>query len=406
MLEDEEDDDEFKFNYIDLPKNYMPRKQIIDKTRCFNNLVSTIQNRGGICLSTVNDYENAQSKFTVKCSNDHMFSATYSNLMKERWCPDCRIPTSELVAISCIKYFLDKPFIKVRPDFLKLPTGYALELDGFNNELKLGIEYNGIQHYKFKKFFHNNDINKFFQQQMRDELKLQICESLGIKVIVVPYKLKSLEISNYIHEQLIKLGYNPKKSTFDIKSIKYINDNALKVNDIINSKNGIFVSGNPNMKSDKLTIVCHKNHTFTTKTSKILDDVWCNICSHKRNDPTRAKISATLKKRHKTTEGQKAKEEAFAKRSVTMAKQKEERIANTIEKECRVCKIVLPIEQFSFKKDAGDRKQSDCKKCAMIAKKLRKLRAHNKVTISICEGDTDDTENDIYDDIDLCQQIR
>ena len=43
-------------------------------------------------------------------------------------------------------------FSPIRPNFLVDPqTNYKLELDGYNEELNIAFEYNGIQHYKFVK---------------------------------------------------------------------------------------------------------------------------------------------------------------------------------------------------------------------------------------------------------------
>ena len=46
------------------------------------------------------------------------------------------------------------PFISIRPDFLKYPkTGKNLELDMYNEDLKLALEYDGVHHRKFTEFF-------------------------------------------------------------------------------------------------------------------------------------------------------------------------------------------------------------------------------------------------------------
>ena len=53
-----------------------------------------------------------------------------------------------------------KSFVKIRPNFLKNEkTGSNLELDCFNKELKIAVEYNGKQHYKFIPFFHKSMLN-------------------------------------------------------------------------------------------------------------------------------------------------------------------------------------------------------------------------------------------------------
>ena len=42
----------------------------------------------------------------------------------------------------------------------------------------------------------------FRNQQYRDQMKIQICNKLGIKLIIVPYKIKIQNIENYIKSKL------------------------------------------------------------------------------------------------------------------------------------------------------------------------------------------------------------
>ena len=85
-----------------------------------------------------------------------------------------------------------KKFKKTRPDFLKYPTGKNLELDGYNKELNIAFEYNGIQHYEFTPFFHSNGIEDFYKQIAHDDFKKKRCSDEGIYLITIPYTEKDL----------------------------------------------------------------------------------------------------------------------------------------------------------------------------------------------------------------------
>lgn len=90
------------------------------------------------------------------------------------------------------KYF-NKPFTKERPDFLKnVITGSNLELDCFNKELGLAVEYNGKQHYEYTPHFHKTK-DSFLNQKYRDNLKRQLCIKNNIVLIEVDYKTKNIE---------------------------------------------------------------------------------------------------------------------------------------------------------------------------------------------------------------------
>ncbi len=85
-------------------------------------------------------------------------------------------------------------------------TGHNLELDLYNDELKLGIEYSGVQHYKFVPFFHKN-YEHFLTQKYRDEIKRMLCEKNDIKLIEIPYTVKLKDMETFIRIEARKLGF-------------------------------------------------------------------------------------------------------------------------------------------------------------------------------------------------------
>lgn len=95
-----------------------------------------------------------------------------------------------------------EPFPSARPDFLSNPvTGVNLELDCYNKDLQLAVEYNGIQHYEYTPRFHKNK-EAFMNQKYRDELKRQMCELHGVNLIEVPNMLKIVDIEAFIVKEL------------------------------------------------------------------------------------------------------------------------------------------------------------------------------------------------------------
>lgn len=98
------------------------------------------------------------------------------------------------------------PFISVRPDFLKYDkTGKNLELDVFNSDLMIALEYDGIHHRKFTEFFHKSE-QDFLDQQERDNFKEDKCKELGITLIRVPDTVKYEDLEDYIKGELDKRG--------------------------------------------------------------------------------------------------------------------------------------------------------------------------------------------------------
>lgn len=98
----------------------------------------------------------------------------------------------------------DKPFYKIRPQFLNNPVTFGtnnLELDCFNEELKLAVEYDGAQHYKFIPHFHKTH-DGFMNQRYRDYMKEQMCKENKIRLIRVPYTVKIENIESFIVNKL------------------------------------------------------------------------------------------------------------------------------------------------------------------------------------------------------------
>lgn len=117
--------------------------------------------------------------------------------------------TSKLEAKAKIilEHIFNRPFIRIRPDFLENPvTGNNLELDLYNKELKLAIEVQGDQHYKFTPFFQKNK-EAFLNQRYRDEIKKIYCKQNGITLIEIPYKVGEKKLKEYIVQQLRLEGY-------------------------------------------------------------------------------------------------------------------------------------------------------------------------------------------------------
>lgn len=108
-----------------------------------------------------------------------------------------------------LEYIFNKPFPKVRPDFLRNPvtgSSYNCELDCYNDELRLAVEYNGQQHYKYIPYFHKTK-DAFYNQKYRDQWKRRTCKDNGINLIEVPYTVKTHEIKDYLIKNLKELGY-------------------------------------------------------------------------------------------------------------------------------------------------------------------------------------------------------
>jgi hypothetical protein len=126
--------------------------------------------------------------------------------------------SGELECRRVLRKIFNKPFNTSRPNFLRNPVtsssskngfngdSFNLELDCFEPSLRLGIEYQGAQHYKYIPYFHKNK-ESFRNQQYRDELKRRMCRDNRINLIEVPHTVKIHQIESYLRQQLKIIGY-------------------------------------------------------------------------------------------------------------------------------------------------------------------------------------------------------
>jgi hypothetical protein len=133
-----------------------------------------------------NEYKGAKEKHDWSCEFGHEFTMTPSDVKCGHWCQKCR-NKNEQVCREIFERLTGKPFSSTR----SLPWMEGLELDGFNDELKLGFEYQGKQHYVYMPHFHRNGPADLQAQQQRDQRKVVLCMTNGVRLCVIPYTLKN-----------------------------------------------------------------------------------------------------------------------------------------------------------------------------------------------------------------------
>jgi len=234
----------------------------------------------GKCLST--EYISYHEKLTWQCYNGHVWQAQLRNIVDGTWCPKCKLSMGEEITRCIFEILFNTDFPKVRPTWLN-----GLEIDGYNETLKLGFEYDGIQHYEFVKRFHVTEDN-FKKQQERDILKDKLFNDNKVNVIRIPYTIEYDKIKDHICQECDKLKINI-PNNIDVDHTKFtkiykLNDekyNELKT--MIEDKGGTLISTTYVHTDDKIQVKCGKEHEWTTTQHMIKNGKWCPDCAgHKK----------------------------------------------------------------------------------------------------------------------------
>lgn len=144
-------------------------------------------------------YISGNRKVIIICNVHGEFNQQAGAHLQGQGCPKCFVHKNENECKNIIEKLTEEHFTRERPKFLN-----KLEYDCYNDNLKLALEYNGIQHYEYSPFFHSNNRKKFEKQQENDKLKKDLSHKNGIYLIIVPYwiidkeKFINNEYQNYL----------------------------------------------------------------------------------------------------------------------------------------------------------------------------------------------------------------
>lgn len=169
-----------------------------------NEIKKIIESREGKLLSK--NYENAYTKLKIECKHGHRWEAT-THMLKNggTWCPCCQQYKGERIFRNLLEFLIDDKFPKRKPEWLINKQGNRLELDGYNEKLKLAFEYQGRQHFQKIPVYHKS--NKQFKKcQEHDKIKKDTLKKKNISIIYPTDYLKPKEYANFILEELRTLN--------------------------------------------------------------------------------------------------------------------------------------------------------------------------------------------------------
>lgn len=160
-----------------------------------------------------------------RCVNGHEFDNDFNNIQQYNcFCRDCKNPyVGQAVTKMYIEALTGLIFQTCRPAFLKQLSGSNLELDGFNKEMKVAFEYNGLEHYVRSSRQSQED---FENLQKRDQWKYKTCKENNIKLLIIKEidgKFDEEHIKKsviyFLEEEGIRMVTDPNTVTVDLTKL-------------------------------------------------------------------------------------------------------------------------------------------------------------------------------------------
>lgn len=240
-----------------------------------NLFIQIVENRGGTVTDRI-AIKNKTQKVPCLCKYNHKFNISIEKLEIGQWCSKCNLRVGENKVRLIFEHIFQKEFPTQRPTWLKSPLSEKnLELDGYNEELKIAFEYQGPHHRT-----NENVIAK-------DKEKVKICKLKNISLIIID-EFKQ----NYTDEYIFQIILNKcKKLRLPIANMKfdqidfgsaYMNEKSVRSQtyQIILQYGGTIIIDFENINVLMLIQCSNYRHKpfYKTPTNLIYHNAWCPEC--------------------------------------------------------------------------------------------------------------------------------
>jgi hypothetical protein len=235
-----------------------------------------------------------QASSTVKpslwwCKHHDNFPRPYNNMKQTgTFCPECSASLGERKCKAAMEQLFGVKFTKRRFSDLKGLGGKSLEIDLYNEELKLGLEHQGAQHFIRKKYFGEH---RYDGVREHDRRKKTYCAKRGITLIEIHQvgeKTPDDRLKDAIREQLLKRkfplppNFEEINLSLDIAALPSLQEDKWQETKAEAARRGWKVVSKRYLGSlTAHNFVCDQGHPLKTKPSYILQGQGCWMCERK-----------------------------------------------------------------------------------------------------------------------------
>jgi len=222
------------------------------------------------------------TKLRWRCVDGHKWEAIPDSVKRGSWCPYCAGSLGESITRKIFEAIFHKDFPSVWPEWLRNQNGNKMELDGFNDSLRLAFEYQGSQHYiESPELFHRD--RTLDSQKEHDRVKRELCIQNGITLIEVPYSVSYEDMPTYIWTKCKHAGYDIDKPDLIVNEL-FIDEvrNASKLEEmkkIAKERRWECLSKVYINSKTKLRWRCSKGHEWKATPDSIKRGTGCPECA-------------------------------------------------------------------------------------------------------------------------------
>ncbi len=242
--------------------------------------------RGGRLLS--GKYNNNSSSLSWRCENRHIWKAKYANVVNGNWCPYCTKNYGEKIVREIFEKVTGREFHLAYPKWLKNGDGNQLQLDGYNESLRIAFEHQGKQHFQALDVMGGR--KGLLSRLRNDRIKKQLCKRKMVSLLIIKSVPQIVSVDeakkiildfcqrhrvSKVHKvEDIKINFNSIYGSDGEKILSAIENEVRKMGGRIIDRKYHGWNGNISFK-------CRSGHTWSTRPKHILNGSWCPVCAGK-----------------------------------------------------------------------------------------------------------------------------
>lgn len=215
----------------------------------------------------------------------HKFERSLESIRAcKTFCTDCTRAYGEMLCRAAVEKLFGMTFRSKRVPGMKSPKGRLLELDIYNEELRLAVEHHGAHHYQVMP--HWSGVEGFGRQRLHDQIRRQFCENNGILLIEIRelgLRTSLEEMRQQIRAALLGAGrpIPPSFDAADLTNLPQLSASQVYWAEVQHAarKQGLKILSKVFLGADTpVTVKCEHGHTTSKRPRSILKGHGCDEC--------------------------------------------------------------------------------------------------------------------------------